>query len=236
MVNYRQSSFASAAGSVTYDQGLRDYMIRVYNFMATALGISGLVAFLTSSSPQLMNLLFGTPLAFIVMLAPLGFVFFFSYKINSLSAQKAKNFLWIYSVLMGLSLSTIFVAYTGASIARVFFISASTFGAMSIYGYTTKKDLSGLGSFLMMGLIGLIVASIVNIFLKSSALDFAVSALGVLIFVGLTAYDTQKIKQSYYHTSDKETLSKMAIMGALRLYLDFVNLFIMLLRFFGERR
>lgn len=236
MVNSRQSSFASSVGSSTYDLGLRDYMAKVYNFMAVALGISGAVAFFTSSSPQLMALLFGSPLAIVVMLAPLGFVFFLGAKINSIPAQKAKNFLWIFSVLMGLSMSTIFVAYTNASIARVFFISASMFGAMSIYGYTTKKDLTGMGSFLMMGLIGLIVASIVNFFLKSSALDFAVSAIGVLIFTGLTAYDTQNIKRLYYSTSDKETLSKMAVMGALRLYLDFINLFMMMLRLFGDRR
>ncbi len=237
MANFRQnSSFASRASSVTYDQGLRDYMVKVYNHMTAALGISGLVAFLTASSPQLMAVLFGSPLALVVMLAPLGFVFFFSYKINSISADKARTYLYIYSVLMGLSLSTIFIAYTGASIARVFFISAATFGSMSLYGYTTKKDLSGLGSFLFMGLIGLIIASIVNLFLRSSGLEFAISAIGVLVFVGLTAYDTQNIKQSYYHTSDKESLAKMAIMGALRLYLDFINLFIMMLRFFGERR
>ena len=236
MSNIRKTSFASSAGSVTYDQGLRTYMTKVYNHMTTALGISGAVAFLVSSSPQLMAAIFGSPLSIVVMLAPLGFVFFFSAKINSISADKAKTYLWIYSVLMGVSLSTIFVAYTGASIARVFFISASTFGAMSLYGYTTKKDLSGTGSFLVMGLIGLIIASLVNIFLKSSALDFAVSAIGVLVFVGLTAYDTQSIKRSYYQTSDEESLAKMAVMGALRLYLDFINLFIMLLRFFGDRR
>ncbi len=235
MANFRQS-FASSASTVSYEQGLRDYMVKIYNYMSVALGISGLVAFLTASSPAMMNLLFGTPLAFVVMLAPLGFVFFFSYKISSLSSAKAKNYLWIYSVLMGLSLATIFVAYTGASIARVFFITAITFGSMSIYGYTTKRDLTGLGSFLFMGLIGLIIASLVNIFLHSSALEFAISAIGVLVFVGLTAYDTQNIKQSYFHTSDQETLAKIAVMGALRLYLDFINLFIMMLRFFGERR
>lgn len=235
MANFRQS-FASTASTVSYDQGLRDYMAKIYNYMSVALGISGLVAFLTANTPALMNLLFGTPLAFVVMLAPLGFVFFFSYKLNSLSSAQAKKYLWIYSVLMGLSLSTIFVAYTGASIARVFFITAITFGSMSIYGYTTKRDLTKLGSFLFMGLIGIIVASVVNIFLKSTAMEFAISAIGVLVFVGLTAYDTQNIKQSYFHTSDKDTLSKIAVMGALRLYLDFINLFIMLLRFFGERR
>lgn len=240
MTNFQNkaTSFASAATRTsTYDSSLRDYMVSVYNFMAIALGISGLVAFLTASSPSLMQLFFGTPLAWLVMLAPLGFVFFFSYKLNSISAEKAKNYLWIYSALMGLSLSTIFVIYTGASIARVFFITASVFGAMSLYGYSTKKDLTGLGSFLIMGLIGLIIASLVNIFLKSSAFEFAISLIGVLIFIGLTAYDSQRIKQTYYHFSgDNEMVSKMAVLGALNLYMDFINLFLMMLRFFGERR
>jgi len=230
------SSFASAAAGVSYDAGLRAYMLKVYNFMAIALGISGAVAFGVSSSPAIMGAIFGTPLAWVAMLAPLGFVIFFGYKLNSLSGQQAKTYLWIYSALMGLSLSTIFIAYTNASIARVFFISAATFGSMSLYGYTTKKDLTGMGSFLFMGLIGLIVASIVNLFLKSSALDFALSAIGVLIFIGLTAYDTQKIKQSYYRSADSEMTSKLAVMGALNLYMDFINLFIMMLRFFGDRK
>ncbi len=231
-----RSSFASTAAGVSYDAGLRDYMVKIYNFMSIALGISGAVAFLVSSSPALMAAIFGTPLAWVVMLAPLGFVMFFGYKLNSLSGAQAKNYLWIYAGLMGLSLSTIFIAYTSTSIARVFFISASTFGAMSLYGYTTKKDLSGMGSFLMMGLIGLIIASVVNIFLKSSALEFALSAIGVLIFIGLTAYDTQRIKQSYYHSADSETTSKLAVLGALNLYMDFINLFLMMLRFFGDRK
>jgi FtsH-binding integral membrane protein len=236
--NNKTVSFASAASrSTSYDASLRDYMVKVYNFMGIALGISGAVAFLVASSPALMQLFFGTPLAWVVMLAPLGFVFFFSYKLNSISAEKAKNYLWIYSGLMGLSLSTIFIVYTGASVARVFFISASTFGAMSLYGYSTKKDLSGLGSFLIMGLIGLIIASLVNIFLKSSAMEFALSVIGVFIFIGLTAYDTQRIKQTYYHfAGDSEMTGKMAVMGALNLYMDFINLFLMLLRFFGDRR
>ncbi len=239
MVNFRQntkSSFASSASNVSYDAGLRAYMLKVYNNMTVALGISGAVAFLVSSSPALMNAIFGTPLAWVAMLAPLGFVFFFSYKLQSISAEKAKTYLWIYATLMGISLATIFVVYTGTSVAKVFFITSATFGAMSLYGYTTKKDLTGVGSFLIMGLIGLIIASIVNIFMKSPALEFAISGIGVLIFVGLTAYDTQRIKQSYYHTTDSEMLAKMAVMGALNLYLDFINLFIMLLRFFGERK
>lgn len=239
MSNYNnKSSFASSASrSHNYDSALRTYMVKVYNFMAMALGISGAVAFITANTPALMNVIFGTPLAWVVALAPLGFVIFFSVKLNSLSAQTAKNYLWIYSALMGLSLSSLLIMYTGASVARVFFITASVFGAMSLYGYTTKKDLTGFGSFLIMGLIGLLIASLVNIFLKSSAMEFALSILGTLIFIGLTAYDTQRIKQTYYHfAGNQELVNKMAVVGALSLYMDFINLFIHLLRFFGERR
>ena len=235
--NNRPTSFASTASrATTYDSALRDYMVKVYNYMAAALGISGVVAFVTANSPALMSLIFGTPLAWVFMLAPLGFVLFFSYKLNSISAAKAKNYLWIYSALMGLSLASIFIAYTNASIARTFFISASVFGGMSLYGYTTKKDLTGMGSFLMMGVLGLIICSLVNIFLKSSAFDFALSFSGILIFTGLTAYDAQRIKQNFYHSGDSETTAKMAVMGALSLYMDFINLFIMMLRFFGDRK
>ena len=233
-----KTSFASSASRTqTHDSALRNYMVKVYNHMAMALGISGAVAFTVSNVPALMNLFFGTPLSWVVMLAPLGFVMFFSYKLNSISAATARSYLWIYSSLMGLSLSTLLVIYTGASVTRVFFITASVFGAMSLYGYTTKKDLTGIGSFLIMGLIGLVIASLVNIFLKSSALDFALSVIGTLIFIGLTAYDTQRIKQTYYQfAGNAEMTSKMAILGALNLYMDFINLFIMLLRFMGERR
>jgi FtsH-binding integral membrane protein len=236
-IRTNNNSYISRAGSTSYDAGLRDYMSKVYNFMAIALAISGAVAFGVSSSPAIMQAIFGTPLSWIVMLAPLGFVFYFSAKLNSISAEKAKTYLWIYSGLMGISLSSIFIAYTGASIARVFFITASVFGAMSIYGYTTKKDLSGFGSFLIMGMIGLLIASLVNLFLKSSGFEFAISILGVLIFTGLTAYDVQRIKQLYHMTSsDSETTSKMAVFGALNLYMDFINLFIFMLRFFGDRK
>ncbi len=234
----RTNSFASAASrATTYDSALRQYMMKVYNFMSVALTISGVVAFLVASSPALMSLFFGTPLAWVVMLAPIGFVIFFGVKLNSISAETAKNYLWIYSALMGLSLASILVIYTGTSVARVFFITASVFGAMSLYGYTTKKDLTGFGSFLIMGLFGLIIASIVNIFLKSSALEFGLSLIGVFIFIGLTAYDTQRIKQMYYQfAGNSEMIAKAAVMGALSLYMDFINLFIMLLRFFGDRR
>jgi FtsH-binding integral membrane protein len=172
----------------------------------------------------------------VVALAPLGIVMYMSFGINSMSSSRAQTVFWIFAALMGASLSSIFVVYTGTSISRVFFITAGTFGAMSLYGYTTKKDLTSLGSFLIMGLIGILIASIVNIFLKSSAMYFVISVLGVLIFVGLTAYDTQKIKNMYLESDGNEVMSKKAIMGALTLYLDFINLFIMLLRLFGQRR
>lgn len=230
-----RSSFASSTNTV-YDAGLREYMLKVYNNMGFALAISGLVSFLVANSPSLMQAIFTTPLQWVVLLAPLGFVFYFSARINKISASSAQNYLWIFAGLMGLSLAPLFMVYTGASIAKCFFISASLFGAMSLYGYTTKKDLTAMGSFLMMGLIGIILASLVNLFLKSSGLDFVVSILGVIIFTGLTAYDTQRIKSMYYQFSDGESISKAATMGALALYMDFINLFIMMLRFFGDRR
>ena len=180
--------------------------------------------------------IYASPLKWVVMLAPLGIVFYLSFGINKMSAAKAQTVFWIFAALMGISLSSIFLMYTGGSIARVFFITSGTFGAMSIYGYTTKRDLTKLGSFLMMGLIGIIIASLVNIFLKSPMMYFVISILGVLIFVGLTAYDTQKIKNMYAVSDTGELMGKKAVMGALTLYLDFINLFIMLLRLFGQRR
>jgi FtsH-binding integral membrane protein len=234
----RNKSTARAAGfgtAVDVDQGLRSYMLQVYNYMAGALALSGLVAFFVGTNETLMSAIFGTPLAFVVMLAPIGFVWFYSARMHTMTLGGAQAGFWAFSALMGLSMAYIFAIYTGASIARVFFITASVFGSMSLYGYTTKKDLSGWGSFLIMGLFGIIIASLVNIFLKSSALDFAVSAIGVLVFVGLTAYDTQRIKQTYYQLSG-DTLAKASIMGALSLYMDFINLFMMMLRLFGNRR
>ena len=225
-------SEAAAAG---IDVGLREYMLRVYNYMAIGLAITGLVAFSAAQSIDLMQAIHGTGLRWVVMLAPLGFVLFISARIHAMKASTAQTVFWVYSALMGLSLSYIFLAYTGASIARVFFITAGTFAGMSLYGYTTKRDLSGFGSFLFMGLIGIIIASIVNIFLNSSALHFTISVIGVLVFVGLTAYDTQSIKSIYSELDGSEVAGKKAIMGALRLYLDFINLFIMLLSLFGSR-
>ena len=222
--------------SAEIDIGLRSYMVSVYSYMAMGLGLTGFVAFFAAQSPELMNAIFGTPLSWLVMLAPVGIVFFLSARINSLSLSTARNTFWIYSALMGLSLSSIFFIFTGQSIARLFFISSSIFGTMSIYGYTTKKDLTSFGSFLMMGVIGIVIASLVNLFIRSSALQLVVSVIGVLIFTGLTAYDTQMIKEGYNEYESSEIAGKKAIFGALQLYLDFINLFISLIQIFGEKK
>ena len=223
------------AEAAQIDVGLRQYMLQVYNYMASGLALTGIVAYLGASTGFYASIA-QTPLIWVVMLAPLGAVFFLSFRIQQMSFFTAQAAFWVFSVLMGLSLSYIFLRYTGASIARVFFISAGTFAAMSLYGYTTKADLSRFGSFLMMGLIGVILASIVNIFLGSTALQFAISVIGVLVFVGLTAYDTQRIKEVYLETDDRETMGKKALMGALTLYLDVINLFVLMLQLFGGRR
>ncbi len=240
MAEYDRQTVDMRTGSAAViDEGLRSYMLKVYNYMGAGLVITGLVAFFTSqwavSSPENAQLLYGSPLAWVIMLSPLAFVLVLSFGINKLSASSAQLIFWAFAAVMGLSLSSIFLVYTGASIAKVFFITAATFGAMSLYGYTTKRDLTGWGNFLFMGLIGIIIASVVNIFLGSSMLDFAISVIGVLVFVGLTAYDTQKIKESYSDAFGAEVLAKGAIMGALSLYLDFINLFMMLLHLFGNR-
>ena len=224
---------AEAAG---IDVGLREYMLSVYNYMASGLALTGAVAYAVASSETLMQAIFGTGLFWIVALAPLPLVFFLSARIQAMRATTAQVLFWVYAGLMGLSLASIFIMFTGVSIARVFFISAGVFAAMSLYGYTTKRDLSGFGSFLFMGLIGIVLASLVNLFLQSAALQFVVSVIGVLVFVGLTAYDTQAIKSIYQVSDSGEILGKKAILGALRLYLDFINMFIMLLHLFGERR
>ena len=230
-------------------EGLRNHMLKVYNFMASGVLLTGFVALalfkmavVTDQTGNIVGLtslgtaIYTSALMWVIALAPLGIVFYMSFGINKMSAQKAQTIFWVFAGLMGASLSSIFLQYTGASISRVFFITAGTFGAMSLYGYTTRRDLTKLGSFLIMGLIGILIASIVNIFLKSPAVYFVVSILGVLIFVGLTAYDTQKIKNMYFESDSTEVASKKAVMGALTLYLDFINLFIMLLRLFGQRR
>lgn len=249
-MNYRDP-FATAQSTaqskaVAYDMGLRAYMLKIYNYMASALALTGIVALLAANSPAFVEALYNvqggrivgmSALGWLVAIAPLGLVFLLGYKINSLSASAAQGIFWAYAGLVGLSLTSIFLMYTGESIARTFFVTAGTFGAMSLYGYTTKKDLTGFGSFLIMGVIGLLIASIVNIFMQSSALSFVISALGVLIFTGLTAYDTQKIKHMYYEVAgNTEAMAKASIMGALNLYMDFINIFVHLLRFIGERR
>ncbi|NTF33298.1 Bax inhibitor-1 family protein [Rhizobium skierniewicense] len=228
-----------AQSGAMIDEGLRTYMLKVYNLMALALVITGVASFATYTlavtNPAFAQLLYGSPLKWVVMFAPLGLVLFLSFRIQNMSVSAAQATFWGYAALMGVSLSSIFLVYTGQSIVQTFFITAASFGALSLYGYTTKKDLSGMGSFLIMGLFGLIIASIVNIFLQSSAMGFAISAMGVLIFAGLTAYDTQKIKEMYFDGDDVATAGRKAIMGALTLYLDFINLFMFLLQFLGNR-
>ena len=218
------------------DLGLRAHMQKVFGLMGLGTAITGLVAFFTAQSPTLLQAIYETPLRWVVFLAPLGFVLVLSFGIQRMRAATAQLVFWAFAGVMGLSLASIFLVYTGQSIVTTFFVSSATFFAMALYGYTTKRDLTGWGSFLFMGLIGLIIASIVNLFVASTALQFAISAIGVLIFTGLTAYDTQKIKEMYAASDDSETGGKKAIMGALTLYLDFINLFLMLLRFIGDRR
>jgi FtsH-binding integral membrane protein len=225
------------------DQGLRSYMLKVYNLMALGLAITGVAAYLgfnfavqDNQLTQFGVLLFQSPLRWVVILAPLAVVFFLSFRINSMSVGAAQTTFWVYAALVGLSLSAIFLVYTQSSITQTFFVTAASFGALSLYGYTTKRDLSAMGSFLIMGLFGLIIASIVNIFLASSAMQFAISVIGVLIFAGLTAYDTQRIKEMYYEADGAAVAGRKAIIGALTLYLDFLNLFMFLLQFMGDRK
>jgi FtsH-binding integral membrane protein len=243
MAEFDRPTVAARTGTAAViDEGLRSYMLKVYNYMGVGLVVTGLVAYFSNvlafsgGEPTAWgNLLYNSPLMWVVALSPLAFVLVLSFGITRFSAATAQLLFWLFAGVMGLSLSSIFLVYTDASIAKVFFITAATFGAMSLYGYTTKRDLTSIGNFLIMGLIGLIIAMIVNIFLASSALDFAISIVGVLIFVGLTAWDTQRIKNSYDVGLGAEILQKGAIMGALSLYLDFINLFMMLLRLFGNR-
>lgn len=232
--------------AATYDAGLRSYMLSIYNYMGAALVITGIVAMLASNSQAFLSAMYVMegaaikgmkPLAWLVMLAPLGFAMALGFGLQRMSLAAAQASFWGFAVVMGLSISSIFLTYTGTSVARVFFITAATFGSMSLYGYTTKRDLSGFGSFLMMGVIGLVIASLVNIFLQSSALQFALSVVGVLVFTGLTAYDTQKLKHIYNEMTDQgDRMAKTIIMGALTLYLDFINIFMSLMHLLGDRR
>jgi len=247
--NYATLRGVGTDRAVAYDMGLRAHMIRVYNYMASGVALTGVVAWFTYQMAVVTNAagsitgltpfgqaLFGSPLMWVLVLAPLGLVFFLSFRIQHLEASTARLLFFVYAGLLGVSLASIFMVYTHASITRVFFISAASFGALSLYGYTTTRSLNAMGSFLIMGLFGLIIASLVNIFLKSSGLDWALSVIGVLIFAGLTAWDTQKIKEMYDVQDDGTITGRKAVMGALSLYLDFINMFMMLLRLFGDRR
>ncbi len=218
-----------------FDVGLRQYMLNVYNYMAGGLALTGAVAYMAAAG-GLYRALVGTPLYWIVLLAPLGLVMFLSFRIEKMSLGTAQLSFWAYAALVGLSLAGIFLVYTGASIARVFFITAGTFGAMSLYGYSTRRDLTHVGSFLFMGLIGIVIAGLVNMFIASTALQLTLSVIGVIVFVGLTAWDTQRIKAMYVEADGAIAAGKKAIMGALALYLDFLNLFLMLMQLLGGRR
>lgn len=218
--------------AVAVDAGLRAHMIRVYNYMAAAVALTGVVAWFTFNA----GVVISGPMMLVLFLATLGLVFFISFRIHTLSFTAAITLFMVYAALLGVVLSTIFAVYTGVSITRVFFISAASFGALSLYGYTTQRDLSPFGSFLIMGVIGIIIAGIVNIWLASSMLQFVISAVGVLVFAGLTAYDTQQIKEMYSVQDDGTVAGRKAVIGALKLYLDFINLFLSLLQLFGDRR
>lgn len=240
--NERMVTRPSARTAEVIDQGLRSYMLRVYNYMAVGLGLTGLAAVATFMAAvdngQLTafgQLLFVSGFKWVVIFAPLAMVFFLSFRVNSMSVAAAQLTFWIYAILVGVSFASLGLVFAGESIARVFFVTAASFGGLSLWGYTTKRDLTGMGSFLFMGLIGIIIAMLVNLFLQSSAMQFVISAVGVLVFAGLTAYDTQRIKEMYLEQDDQATMGRKAIMGALNLYLDFINLFLMLLQLFGNR-
>ena len=237
MSNYDQNTAASGVARTdvtTIDVGLRSHMLNVYNYMAAGVGLTALVAWLTYQliGPELLQ----SPLMWVFILAPLVLVFFISARINTLSVSAARSLFFLYAALVGVSLSILFHIYTNSSITRVFFITAATFGALSLFGYTTRRDLSGFGTFLFMGLIGIIIASLVNLFLRSTQLDWLISIIGVGVFAGLTAHDTQRIKSMYDRTDDATSAGRKAVIGALSLYLNFINLFMMLLRLAGSRR
>lgn len=243
MIDYTKSFAADKQG---FDEGLRNYMLRIYNFMAMGLVITGVFAFATLNFMPLASLMFNigpngeflgtTGLGLLISFAPLGVAIYFFMGMGKMSVNTAQVLFWVYAALMGMSLSYLGLVYTGQSLAKTFFICASVFGAMSLYGYSTKRDLTSMGSFLVMGLIGMIVVSLVNLFLRSPAVDFAMSFVGIFIFMGLTAWDTQKLKTMYYAAGGGEIGQKMAVLGAFSLYLDFINLFLHLLRFFGDRK
>ena len=234
----RQPAVSAATVGVpraTRDVGLRSYMLSVYNYMASGVLLTGIIAMLFASSGYA-EVVMATPLRWLIILAPLGFVLAMSFGLNRMSTGTLQALFWSFSVAMGLSLSTIFLVYTGVSIAQTFFAVAAGFAGLSLWGYTTKKDLSGWGTFLIMGVVGLFIAMLINLFLQSTAMHLMISAIGVLVFAGLTAYDTQKIKSMYAHVAGTDMMGKVVIMGALNLYLDFINMFMFLLSFMGDRR
>ena len=235
----RRYGLGQTATQAEIDEGLRSHMLKVYNYMASGVLLTGAISMLVfqwvAGDVEAANLLYNSPLHWVIMLSPLAIVFAMSFGANRMSLTMLQALYWTFAVLMGVSLSWIFMVYTGTSIARIFFITAGMFGALSLYGYTTKKDLSGWGTFLFMGVIGILIASIVNIFLQSEMMMFVISVIGVLVFAGLTAYDTQKIKEIYFQGYGQEATAKLSILGALSLYLDFINMFLFLLRLFGSR-
>jgi hypothetical protein len=237
-MNAPEYSYRTGFGSrseAVFDEGLRQHMLRVYNYMALGLVLTGAVAFTVSSVPALYVPIFSTPLKWVVMLAPLAFVFLFSFRIQTMSASGAQMMFWAFCAVMGLSLAAVFLVFTGTSIARTFFIAASMFAAMSLYGYTTRSNLTKFSSFLIMGLIGVIIAALVNLFIGSTVLQFAISVIGIFVFLGLTALDTQTIKEQYAENMGAESQQKLAVWGAFSLYLNFINIFQLLLNFTGER-
>jgi uncharacterized protein len=232
---HRGQTTTDRAGRSLFDEGLRRHMLQVYNYMSLGLVLTGLVAVVVGTTPALYVPIFSTPLKWVAILAPLPFALFFAFRVQSISASSAQALFWAFCGLMGLSLASIFLVFTGQSIARTFFIAAAMFGVTSLYGYTTQRDLSTIGSFLMMGLIGVVIASLVNILLASSALQFIVSVVGIIVFVGLTAWDTQSIKEQYAEHFEVESKQRLAVLGAFSLYLNFVNMFQLLLNFSGQR-
>jgi FtsH-binding integral membrane protein len=235
-----QRGLGGADRAVAIDAGLRAHMIRVYNYMAFGVALTGVIAFFTAqyamANPDVAHALYASPLRYVILLAPLALVMFLSFRIGHLQASTARLLFFVYAGMLGVMLSSIFLVFTGASITRVFFISAASFGALSLWGYTTQRSLDAMGSFLIMGLFGILIAMLVNFFLQSSGLDWAISVIGVLVFAGLTAWDTQKIKDMYSPMDDGTIAGRKAVMGALALYLDFINMFLFMLRLFGDRR
>ena len=226
---------AAGTQSAVYDAGLRSYMLSVYNYMASGVLLTGIVALLFAQSGMAAQVFSGGALRYLIMFAPLVFILVMNFGLNKLSTSALQACFWGFATVMGLSMSTIFLVYTGTSIAQTFFATAGAFAGLSLFGYTTKKDLSGMGTFLMMGLIGLIIASVINLFMQSGTMSLVISFVGVLIFAGLTAYDTQKIKSLYAHVAGTDMVGKTVIMSAVELYLDFINMFMFLLRFMGSR-